>query len=759
MRRSESFLIQPSIIFSLVISFFALSSLAFLSAANLVNGSTPKEDASSANTCSASPATSGSLIQTYHLLDLTDGFGVSQTKDGGYMLTGDTLPAQGMAAPRPFIIRTNAKGNLLWTRWFSSQSGALGDMSSRRLGRLTVETTDGNIVMANDVIDFVDENKKEIYGDLLITKLNPKGLMLWSLMLGNFSKDRPQKMWALPDGGVMVLGRFLQTGYGDNVADLDTVPRYSALIQIDKNGKVVFTKKMDWEAEDMQRLADGSYIALANITVPKTEQPEHILGPEVVMHPLPTMIKLDKNANVSWAKSMEMIPSEINAPTSYTSSSFTMGKTVIRMAGGDFRAVQPTPDGGFIAFGFDNLALTQGFSGTLTLPSSYFARPLVAVKVDANGAYQWTKKLTNSLVSGISTNDFQVVKTTDGQFIIMEDVIRDSAGIKAKTDTAAQKRKALLDACKEIKQDCLDPANLPPEVKPAADEEYAAMKIWADALASNIELIKTDADFNPRWIKKYDVERDISGYGIAPTSDKGVVVSASLLTTKQHMVMMTMEPYKEATLLKVDANGNAKGCVNVSNDPTVTVEDQSQYLVMQNMDVSTGNMALSINKKVKEKITTIKDTARNICTYQQAVVTPICSYLTSNASGGSSSGQPGTPPTAKTWAQINYNNAKEVAVDGEKNISIHNELLPILNQVYLNQVKVKDSMKSMWLTYIFPRPATRADVEAVQKKYEALGYKIDESDGGTLYVSKVGLTLHMTFSIQNSMMGKLEVLF
>jgi hypothetical protein len=67
-------------------------------------------------------------------------------------------------------------------------------------------------------------------------------------------------------------------------------------------------------------------------------------------------------------------------------------------------------------------------------------------------------------------------------------------------------------------------------------------------------------------------------------------------------------------------------------------------------------------------------------------------------------------------------------------------------------------MKSMWLTYAFPRPTTRADVEAVQKKLEALGYHTDESEEGRLFVSKVGLTLHMTFSINNSMVGKLEVL-
>lgn len=710
--------------------------------------------------CSVKPVASPTFVSTNHLLDLTEGFGVTPTKDGGYTLTGDTQPADGMGAPMPYIIKTDAKGALSWSRWLSSQSAALGAMSSRRKGRLTVETTDGYLIMANDVIDFVDEETKEEYGDILITKLNAKGKMSWSLMLGDYRLDRPQKLWALQGGGVLLLGSLSKTGYGQYVADNDTVPRYSALIQIDKNGKVVSTKKMDWEAEDMDRLTDGSFIAIANLDVKKTEQPEHVLGSEGAPHALPTIIKLDKNINVVWAKSMEMIPLEINAPTSYSSGTFAMGKTSIRMPGGDFRAVKSTPDGGYIAFGFDNLALTQGFAGPLKLPDTvYFPRSFIAVKVDGKGNYVWTKKLTTSLIFSTSANDFLVTKTFDDQFVIMEDVIRDSVGIAAKSKDAGQKRKAFNNKCEQLRADCPDTINVIPEIKPFGEADNEAMNILSDAQASNIELIKTDADFNPRWIKKFDIERSASGYGIAPTADKGVVISASILTTKQHMTLSGLAPYKEGVLIKIDVNGAVDGCIAVSDQPEATVEDQSQYLIMRNMDASTGIMKLKINKKVPEKITTITNIVRNICKYQKKKATPICSYLIPVTSASGVQGQTETPSTAKTLAMINYQNTKEVAVEGDKNTQVNTELLPILKAIFLNQVKIKDSMKGMWLTYILPRTATRADVETVQKKYEELGYKIDESIDGNLWVSKIGLTLHMTFYILNSMIGKLEVLF
>lgn len=712
MKKIGDYLSRPIIIFSLVVSGIVIivaCGLFFI------------DQAQTAGLCSTSPINSATFIKTYHLLDLTDGFNVIPAKNGGYLFTGDTLPASGMGAAKPFIIKTDAAGNLLWSRWFASPSAALGAMSSRRIARLAVETTDGNIVMAADMMDFVDgqyAELKEDYGDIFVTKLNTKGSMLWSVMLGDYGLDRPQRIWALPGGGIMILGKFSKIGYGSDIADSDTVPKYSAFIKIDKNGKVQLVTKMAWAAEDAQRLADGSYIALANIAVVEAKPEENVLGPEVVPQALPTMIKLDSNLKTVWAKSLEMIPSAISAPTSYAGGNLVIGKTVIRMPGGDFRAVQSTPDGGFLAFGFGDLTLSSGLmTGVANSITSFSPRALLAVKFNAAGAYQWVKKLATNLTFGISSNDFLVTKTTDNQFVILQDVVFDSATVQA------------------------------PD-----------FKLQKEALANNIELIKTDADFNPRWAKKINIERDLSGYAVAPTADKGVVVAASLLTTKQHLVLGSLEPYKEAALIKVDANGSINSSVNVSDQPAVTVQDQSQYLVSNSMEVGqAASMKLNVNQKVKEKVSAIKNIARNICQYKKVTVAPVCSYLASNAADSSASGQ--NSPAAKTWAQISYDNAKAGKIESEKNQQIHDELLPILNQIFNSQVKMTDSMSGMWLTYYFPRLVTRADVEAVQKEYAALGYKIDESNGGNLWVSKIGRTLHLTFSIQSSMTGKLEVLF
>lgn len=709
--------------------------------------------------CSNPKVSNEVFTKTYHLRDLTQGFGVVPTKDGGYLLSGDTTWSVGMAIPNPFVIKTNAQGSALWSRQFSSQSLALGMMSSRHIGRLAAETTDGNIVVAQDILDFTDaqyEISKEMYGDILVTKLDPKGNQLWSTLIGDWSIDRPQKIWATSDGGVLLLGKFMETGYGD-AADTEAVPKYSVMAKIDKSGKVQWTKKMSWAAVDMQYLADGGFVALADINVPLPEEQKGKLGQETVLTDLPTIIRLDSNLNTMWAKSIESIPMEYNN-LDVSSTGTTPGKTILRMTAGDFNSIQLTPDGGFIALGRYPVAayqLTPGGSNSKGLldPISY-----VAVKVDSQGNYKWAKSLKTPL--GTYAIDFQAIKTTDNGFALMRDVIRDTEGQAAKSQDLANKQEIVTKKCKEF--NCKKPGdeNTIPEVKPYAEAATKAAQVMNEAMASNIEIIKTDANFNPRWIKKLDVERDLSGYNAQPTADGGLVMAARIITTKQHMVMSSLEPYEEAIMIKLDVNGNAGGCLVVSDHRQVSVEDVSQYIVMQDIAATAEDLKLNINKSVKPRVTTIKDVVRGICSYKKSLTMPTCSYLALGMVGGTgTSGSSTSTPVAKTWAQMNYATAKEGKLENDKSKQINDELMVILNKIFNNQVKMTDNMAGMLLDYFFPRLVTRADLEEVQKYYQGLGYKVDESQGGNLYVSRVGLTLHMDFYISNSMLGKLEVLY
>jgi len=677
--------------------------------------------------CAATPVSTDTFIKTYRMRDRAEGYGVLATKEGGYLVTGDTVLSSGMGVWNAFVVKTDAKGTALWSRQFGSQSAAQGVLAETK--RLSVQTSDGNFVVAGDIIDFYDaayEDRKEGWGDVLVTKVNTSGKVMWSTMVGDYSMDFPQRLWAASDGGVILLAKFKKTGYGSDVADFDAVPGYSAVIKFDKNGKVAWSKKMNWTATDMQMLLDGGFVALAAIDPKGTGESDWSTGA------LPTIIKLDSKLNALWAKSIEAPSMGFAMPTGTSKATMKINQMTIRVAGGDFRSVEQTPDGGFIAFGrYFNAAQLLGGNAGAMIKSPTDPVATVVVKVNAQGAYQWARSVKTA--NGSLGMDLKAVKTSDGAFVIMHTVTR-KAGSKNLAD-----------------------------------------------FAGNVEVMKVDSEMNPRWVKKIDIERDAAGFDMQPTKDGGIALSGRIITTEEHMIMGSMEPYEEALLIKADANGNVSGAGVIADGGQVTAADQTSQLIMQSMSVATEELKLPVNKAVKAVLSDIKDKERTIVAPARAPVTPVCGTLstgTSNTKAASSKAKtggstvrnrstrksstsqataPATASTAATYPQINFDNATEAKLETEKSRQIHAELLPILQKVF-GEVKMTDNLSGLWLTYLFPRQTTVADREAVQKALVALGYKVDEAEGGVLNVSKVGRSLRMTFSVNNAMVGKLEVM-
>jgi hypothetical protein len=484
---------------------------------------------------------SDTFIKTYRMRDRADGYGVLATKDGGYLLTGDTTWSSGMGVWNAFVIKTDAKGTALWSKQFDSQSAAQGVLAETK--RLSVQTSDGNFVVAGDIIDFYDakyESKKEGWGDILVTKITASGKRVWSTMVGDYSMDFPQKLWATSDGGVLLLAKLKKiNGYEGEIADFDAVADYSVVIKFDKNGKVLWSKKMNWTATDMKYLSDGSFVALAAIETRATGLSK--AQTDLATGEIPTVIKLDSTLNVVWAKSIEAPPMEYSIPTGTTAKDLKIKQTKIRVPGGDFRSVEQTSDGGFIAFGrYSNAAQLLGGSKSAGIKSLTDSSPIVGVKMNAIGKYQWAR--TVKTANGSFDLDLRTTKTTDGEFVILHNIMRKAGAVNA-TD-----------------------------------------------FASNAELVKVDEDFNPRWVKKIDIERDATGYFIQATRDGGIALEGRIITTEEHMIMGSLEPYEETLLIKTDANGDVSGGAKIITSSSVTTDDQSSYLISQDMTVRTSKI-------------------------------------------------------------------------------------------------------------------------------------------------------------------------
>ncbi|MFA6039287.1 MAG: hypothetical protein WCV62_00985 [Candidatus Peribacteraceae bacterium] len=658
--------------------------------------------------CAGAPVQTDTFIKTYRMRDRALGFGMLPTKDGGYLLTGDTTWSSGMGVWNAFVIKTDAKGVAAWSKQFGPMSAAQGVQTETE--RLSAQTSDGNYVVAGDMIDFYDaayEERKELWGDVMVTKLNASGNWMWSTMVGDYSMDFPQRLWATPDGGTILLAKFKNTGYEGEIADFDAVSEYSVAIKFDAKGSVQWSKKLGWTVVDMEYLPDGGFVALAAIDTRISSQTT--AGAEGATSAIPTIIRMDGALTVLWAKSIEAPSLEYAVPTGTTRETMRIRKAKIRVPGGDFTSVEQAPDGGFIAFGrYFNAAQFVGGNANAVIKSPTDPIPSVAVKVDAQGTYLWAKSVKTAF--GALDLDLQAVQTADKEFILSRNVAR-----KANFTNISD-------------------------------------------MASTVELMKVDANFNPRWVRKIDIERDAAGYHLRATRDGGAVLAGRVITEEQHMVMGSLEPYQEALLVKTDANGNVSGARVVTESAQAEVADQSSLLIMQTMSVgATADMQLPVKKTVKPAVTNIEDKQRTIVPHANKSVTPLCSLLNAGTAGTASAGR-GAVPQASTYPQIRYESVKEAKIETEKSRQIHEELLPILKKVVGDRVKMTDNTGGLWLTYYFPRQATVADREAMQKEYVALGYKVDEAEGGVLNVSKVGRSLRMTFSVNNSMVGKLEVM-
>ncbi|MFA6522981.1 MAG: hypothetical protein WCS85_01270 [Candidatus Peribacteraceae bacterium] len=672
---------------------------------SVVVGSAARYCAAVSGTCAAKPVSTNTFIKTFRMRDRAPGYGMLPTKDGGYLVTGDTVLSSGMGVWNAFVVKTDAKGAAVWSKQFDSESAAQGVLTETE--RLSAQTTDGNFVVAGDIKEFYDEaygEKKELWGDVMVTKMSTGGVWMWSTMVGDYSMDFPQRLWASADGGVLLLAKLKKmTGTDTEVADVDAVPDYSVVVKFDSAGKVLWSKKMSFAATDMEYLSDGSFIALANIETSMANVADS------AMVELPAIIKLDSKLKVLWAKSIEAPSLELATVTGTTRETMKIGKTKMRIAGGDFRSVEQTADGGYIAFGrYFNAAQLLGGNRSAAIKSLTDAIPSVAVKVDAKGAYKWAKSVKTPFAS--MDLDLKAVKTTNNEFVLSRNIMRD-AKFKTVTD-----------------------------------------------MANNVELMKVDANFNPRWVKKIDIERDTEGYDLRATSDGGVAISGRIITVEEHMIMGSPEPWQDAFLLKADANGDVSGAKVVATITQATVADESSVLIMQAMSVITSDFKLPINQSVKPKITDIEDKQRTIVAPAVKSVTPVCTTLNVPTTGTTpATGAGSTEPQTTSYAKLSFDNAVEGKIETEKSRKVNDELLPILKKVF-GQVKMTDNQDGLWLTYYFPRQATVADREAVQKEVVALGYKVDEAEGGVLNVSKVGVSLRMTFSVNNSMVGKLEVM-
>ncbi|HPI54442.1 MAG TPA: T9SS type A sorting domain-containing protein, partial [Chitinophagaceae bacterium] len=135
-----------------------------------------------------------SWTKTFGGSGLEIGSAVSQTTDGGYILTGQ-IDTYGAGSSDFYLIKTDAVGNVVWTKAY----GIAGTES----GVSVQQTTDGGYIIAGTSEDQLGP----LGPDMCLIKTNAVGDTLWAKLYGGPMIDECYEVRQTTDGGYVLVGK------------------------------------------------------------------------------------------------------------------------------------------------------------------------------------------------------------------------------------------------------------------------------------------------------------------------------------------------------------------------------------------------------------------------------------------------------------------------------------------------------------------------------------------------------------------------
>ncbi|MBT4661259.1 MAG: hypothetical protein HOC18_05100 [Candidatus Marinimicrobia bacterium] len=145
------------------------------------------------------------------------------TSDGGFILTGYTIPAE-KTDKDVWLLKTNSNGDSLWSVTF--------DDSMNQSANYLQETNDGGFILVGET------RGQNTNLDILIIKTDADGIMLWTNTLIESNSDQAFSIKETGDGYILI-GTTTSLGMGDKDIWLN---------KLDESGNVVWQKTYGGEA-------------------------------------------------------------------------------------------------------------------------------------------------------------------------------------------------------------------------------------------------------------------------------------------------------------------------------------------------------------------------------------------------------------------------------------------------------------------------------------------------------------------------------
>src|SRR3989344_2271411 len=170
---------------------------------------------------------------------------VQQTKDGGYIVAGQTISSE--AGNRDvYLIKTDINGDIKENKGWEKTFGGAGDDYANSVQ----QTKDEGYVVAGYTKSFKDGN-----GDIYLIRIDSSGNKVWENSFGNIGYDDAYSVQQTSDDGFLVAGA---TGiFGTKVWDVYLAKANSIG---EKQWSKIFGGKGDDQAHSIEQTRDGGYI-------------------------------------------------------------------------------------------------------------------------------------------------------------------------------------------------------------------------------------------------------------------------------------------------------------------------------------------------------------------------------------------------------------------------------------------------------------------------------------------------------------------
>lgn len=316
--------------------------------------------------------------------------GVIATKDGGFVVVGDTKSSDGDITDKKYALediwlsKYNAEGNLLWSKTYGG--------SQDDLGYSVIENTDGTLVIAGYSKSSDGEVPSNLgMHDFFIFKTDSEGNLIWVKSHGFLSHDHAHKIINTLDGGYFVVGYVDYAGIGkSNKGVLHGVGEFYG-IKLDANGNKLWDKYFGGTQNDrvfdVVQANDGGYVMVGY-----SESSDFDVNDNHGSYDY-WVVKINTNGDLVWKKSY--------------------GGSELDQAYG-------------IAKNLNNTYLITGTSNSMDgdISSNKGANDVWIINIDDNGALLWEKSFggsgfdTSNSIRMISNGNFLIsghTRSMDGQ--------------------------------------------------------------------------------------------------------------------------------------------------------------------------------------------------------------------------------------------------------------------------------------------------------------------------------------------------------